>query len=155
MNKNGVRAWAYKYVDKIMANEAEIREAIISVRNDVHHERIGGSGQAYVSDPTANTALANVKPVEYVVVRGQRYRCPEKWLSILAHIKAQCGDIEREVYDAKYLRKLGVEQALDELHISRTTYFNIVDGIKGYAVELGCQEGLLMVCRLEGNNNDR
>ena len=155
MRKNGMRAWCYRYVDKLLFNEEKIRLEVESIRNDRHSERVGGGGNAFISDPTATTALANIKPIDHVTIDGVVYRQPEEWLKLLAHIKSQCCDIEREVYNAKYTKKIGVEQALDELHISRTTYFNIVDGIKGYAVELGCQEGLLMVCRLEGNNNDR
>lgn len=153
MRKNGMRAWCYRYVDKLLFNEEKIRLEVESIRNDRHSERVGGGGNAFISDPTATTALANIKPIDHVTIDGVVYRQPEKWLKLLAHIKSQCCDIEREVYNAKYIQKKGVEQALDELHISRTTYFNIVDGIKGYAVELGCQEGLLMVCRFEGDKN--
>ena len=148
MRKNGMRAWCYRYVDKLLFNEEKIRLEVESIRNDRHSEHVGGGGNAFISDPTATTALANIKPIDHVTIDGVVYRQPEEWLKIMAHVRSQCCDLELKVMEQRYHKRARVRTAIDQLYISRATYFNIVDGIIGYAVELGCQSGLLQVSRI-------
>ena len=147
MKKNAARKNAYKMVDFICYNRDNIRKAVREARLDPHNERTGSNSGAYINDPTANKALADVQPLPKIVLGcGTIVKKPELWLNIIDYVYNQClCEIEQKVFDKRWSEKVKPVETIVDLYIERTTYYSLVHEIKSYIVEFGCQEGVLSV----------
>ena len=145
MKKNAARKNAYKMVDFICYNRDNIRKAVREARLDPHNERRGSNSGAYINDPTANKAMADLQPVPKIILEGRTIEKPELWLSIIDNVYAQFGDVERKIFDKRWTEKVKPVETIVDLYIERTTYYSLVHEIKSYIVEFGCQEGVLSV----------
>ena len=151
MKKKAERKKAYKVVDLICYNRDNIRKAVREARLDPHNERTGSNSGAYINDPTANKALADLQPVPRIVLEGTVIQRPELWLNIIDHAYDQCGEIEQKIFNERWKEKNNADRTSSNLFIDRATYYDIVNNIKSYIVELGCQMGVLRVFPQKNN----
>lgn len=147
MKKNAARKNAYKAVDLICYNRDNIRKAVYEARLDPHNERTGSNSGAHINDPTANKALADIKPLPKIVLAcGTIVKKPELWLNIIDYVYNQClCEIEQKIFNERWKEKNNANRISSSLFIDRTTYYDIVNNIKSCIVELGCQMGVLRV----------
>lgn len=147
MLKNSERKRAYKRVEWMLNHWRAIERAVIEARLDVpRSQNVGGHG-GFVSDPTASAAMRNLTLLKSVMVDDEIVRNPERWLKVIDMVYNQCSDLEKQIFHKRYLEKVNPTRTAIDLFMAETTYFDIVNGIKSYAVELALQDGLITVNR--------
>lgn len=144
MKKNDNRLAVYHYVDKMFYSRDAIKKAVEEARFDSGGAKSGGSGHAFISDPTAKKALKNISGIPSVSLpEGDVVNQPEEWLHILEHVYNSCNDLERKLVDLKYRQQAHYIRICEALKIEQNTYYYLLKDIKAYAVELACQKGLV------------
>lgn len=133
-------------IDMIFYRENEIRRAVKNARLESVGGHTGGSsGHALVSDPTAvqgikaATELKSVTLYDGVVVRH-----PEKWLSVIDATYARLDDWQRRAVKMRYQGEKYTEVAA-KLHISKSTYYAMINEAQNFAIAAACQFGLIKV----------
>lgn len=133
-------------IDMIFYRENEIRRAVKNARLESAGGHTGGSsGHALVSDPTAvqgikaATELKSVTLYDGVVVRH-----PEKWLSVIDATYARLDDWQQRAVKMRYQGEKYTEVGM-KLHISKSTYYAMVNEAQTFAIAAACQLGLVRI----------
>lgn len=140
------------YIEKRFYQYEKIKKAVHEARHDPASTKTGGnsSGHAFVSDPTANVAMKEVMPLRSVVIEVgknevETVREPEKWLKIVeqTYLYYKNGI----VYDILKFRYSGdtYQKTCQQLHISSSTYYQMITEAQHYALACACQVGLVKV----------
>jgi hypothetical protein len=140
-----LRAKGYKLISFVFKHESAIRIAVLEARNTSRKVEGGGHTAGNVSDPTGQTAIRNVTPLEFVTIDGERVLYPEKWLEVIDLTYANTRDEEKNVmrmyhkgYTAESIEAMGVG------YQARTVYY-ILSSFRQLAAEIACQMGLIKV----------
>lgn len=133
-------------IDMIFYREKEIRRAVKNARLESAGGHTGGSsGHALVSDPTAvqgikaATELKSVTLCDGVVVHH-----PEKWLNVIDATYARLDDWQRRAVKMRYQGEKYTEVGA-KLHISKSTYYAMVNEAQTFAIAAACQLGLVRI----------
>jgi len=146
MIKNPERKRAYKRIEWMFRHWRKLERAVLEAREDrPRNQNIGGGHGGYVSDPTASTAIRNITPIKFVEVDDELVRQPERWLSLMEHVYSQCSDVEKQVFHKRYFERVNPTRTAIDLYMAETTYFDLLNGIKSYAVEVALQDGLITI----------
>lgn len=120
-------------IEYIFYNEAEIRELVAEAKQKVVASLVRNDSK--FSDPTAASAIRNLTPIEYVILKERRIRAPEMWLEVIERTRSWCheqgGNFYR-VLRARYLQEK-VTAVCRELGITGDTFYRTLDKIKNYA----------------------
>lgn len=149
VKKKEVRDKAYRLVEKILRNQRSIERAVKEARMQSGGHSGGGSGHAYISDPTAQQAVRLATELQAVTLdNGWTVRLPERWLKIVQHLYRECPATEsramRYYYSGHSAVETGVYCAMDE-----STVYRIRQEFRHMATELACQLGLVRVASVE------
>jgi hypothetical protein len=141
-----------KLIERRFYQYEKIKKAVWEAKNDSGAGKTGGngSGHAFVSDPTANAALQNVMPIYSVEIEIgkndiEKVRDPEKWLAVIAatYRRYEGGIIENLL---KYRYKgEPYQQICMNLHISSSTYYQMITEAQQFALACACQVGLVKI----------
>lgn len=146
MLKHDARKSAYKLVGKILYNERNIELAIKEARmRTTGHTGGAAGGHAYVSDPTAQTAVRLVSALKSVTLDdGWVVRQPERWMRVVKCAYASCYPYEakamRYYYGGHSAVSTGERFGMDE-----STVYRIRNEFLHLATELACQIDLVRV----------
>ena len=139
------------YIEKRFYQYEKIKKAVWEARNDSGIGRTGdnSTGHAFVSDPTADVAVKEVMPIKSVTIKvcndTEIIKQPEKWLTVIeATYKHYEGGIGVELLKHRYSNEY-YQQTCQVLHISSSTYYQIINEVQQYAVSCACQIGLIKV----------
>ena len=122
----------YKTVERRLYTLDALREATVDARADMEAKRVGmqgGGGHAFVSDPTAATAIKHFTPVRSVLIsdgRGniEEVRRPETWLYVIDGALSQLEDFKRNVIEARYKKKHRVIKVSMENPVGERTVYD-------------------------------
>ena len=129
-----------KYIQKAVDDEREQRTA--------RKSHTGGSGHAFISNPTETSALKNVEPVREVSWGQGSYQTvvinPEAWLEVIAetykmHEKQRSGNVMLQRYE--HNKSPGIIAALQGMN--RDTYYDLREEFLNDAVVLATEKNLL------------
>ena len=145
MKKQDVRNKAYRLVEKVLRNQRGIERAVKEARLQPGGHSGGCAGHAFVSDPTAQQAVRLATELSVVTLDdGWTLRMPERWLTIVNHLYAECPATEsnamRYYYGGHNAVETGAHCAMDE-----STVYRIRQEFRHMATELACQYGLVRV----------
>lgn len=149
--QSGIRSRAYKQVDMILKNDRAIKAAVLEIREGKHGSNTGGagSGHAFVSDPTAMTAIANAAPIGAIKLSdGYVVRQPEKWLSVVKYLYYVFPKMEGKAVRYYYDGHSAIETST-KFETSERNFYYIREDFRQAAVELACQYGLVQVGKIE------
>lgn len=149
MKKQDVRNKAYRLVEKVLRNQHGIERAVKEARLQPGGHSGGCAGHAFVSDPTAQQAVRLATELRAVTLDdGWTLRSPERWLTIVNHLYAECPATEsnamRYYYSGHNAVETGAHCAMDE-----STVYRIRQEFRHMATELACQYGLVRVVNAE------
>ena len=140
------------YIEKRFYQYEKIKRAVWEARHDSGANKTGGngSGHAFISDPTANAAMRESMPLYAVTIEigkneVETVKQPEKWLRV---IEATYGNYEGGIVgDLLKYRYNGetYQQTCMDLHISSSTYYQMITEAQQYALACACQVGLVKV----------
>ena len=134
-----------KKIDFVFYNEKNIRQAVIEERETaIKPELKNGSG---LSDPTARDAIRNLTPLSFVKIAGEILKLPESWLVVIDKTYNWCKrqsschyEVLRRKYHNEHFRRICFD-----LHISPTTFHNMVNRARQYAALQAVQLNLIYV----------
>lgn len=140
------------YIEKRFYQYEKIKQAVYEARNDSGciHTNGNDGGRSLISNPTANIALKDIMPLKSVVINVgknevETIKQPEKWMKIVeaTYKKYENGII----YDILKFRYNGetYQKTCMELHISSSTYYQMITEAQHYALACACQLGLVKV----------
>lgn len=140
------------YIEKRFYQYEKIKKAVWEARNDSGINKTGGnsSGHAFVSDPTANVAIKTATPLKSIVIETGKYtteviKNPEKWIAIIeATYDHYSGGIVIDLLKYRYSNE-PYQQTCIKLHISSSTYYQMITEAQQYAIACACQAGLVKV----------
>lgn len=146
---NGTRKYS-KLIERRFFQKEKIERAVWEAKNDSGSVKTGGGGHAFVSDPTANKALRNVVPLKSVDIEVgknevETIRDPEKWLQVIhATYRHYEGGIVESLLKYRYAGETYQKTCMN-LHISSTTYYQMITEVQQFALACACQVGLVRV----------
>ena len=145
MKKRDARNNAYRLVERVLRNQRSIERAVKEARLQPRGHSGGSAGHAFVSDPTAQQAVRLATELKVVTLDdGWTLRMPERWLTIVNHLYAECPATEsnamRYYYSGHTAVETGLHCAMDE-----STVYRIRQEFRHMATELACQYGLVRV----------
>jgi len=148
---NGTRKYG-KLIERRFFQEDKIRQAVFEVRNDSGAGKTGGngSGHAFVSDPTASAAIREISPLRAVEIEAgknetETIKWPEKWLAVIeATYRHYEGGIMEELLKYRYAGET-YQWTCSKLHISNSTYYQMITEVQQFALACACQIGLVKV----------
>lgn len=116
-------------IEKNLALYKDIKKAIALAREEQltagGHSGGGASTHAFVSDPTASTAMKLAEPLKCVYVGGWRVDQPEAWVKAIDRVFADMGQrLEAQAARRRYIHGEKPEFTMDNMQISRQTYYN-------------------------------
>ncbi len=147
---------AQKLVEKRLGQYALIKKAVADCRADKNFNgKSGGKGKAYISDPTANTAISNVTPLACIVIeinkKSTKIKYPEKWLELgkavfehFANTNNININVKRLLY-YKFIKHKNYNFICTKLGISKSKYYKELDKILWFGISYACQIGLMKV----------
>lgn len=146
MTVNYKRVKAYGIVEFMLRNQKEIEFAVYERRHGkMSHGKTGGSGKAFISDPTAKEAIDNVTPLPAVELpNGSVVREPEKWIKVMHFVYGAMDPIERKIMQMFYSGKSVIAVSI-ECHVDESTVYRVRGEYRHRATEAACQEGLVKV----------
>ena len=135
-----------RQIDFVFFAEKEIRAAVIDARNRPSGGTTGGSnGHAFISDPTAMTAMRNTAELKSIVLRSERkVSYPERWLAVIERTYCACDDIKKQVAKRHYQGE-HYGRTCRELAITQSTYSYLLNDVRHFAVMCAIQMGLIRV----------
>ena len=105
----------------------------------------GSSGHALVSDPTAVQGIKAATELKSVTLYdGVVVHYPEKWLNVIDATYARLDDWQRRAVRMRYQGEKYTEVGA-KLHISKSTYYAMVNEAQTFAIAAACQLGLVRV----------
>ena len=135
-------------IKRVFAWENDIRAAIYAARNDrPRGEKLIGGGK-YGGSPTENQAIANITPLKSVTLpNGFILRQPEKWINVIESTYDYFSDklmrdaFQRGSHGQRYWH------ICEELHISKSSFYNIMVRGEDFAVAAACELGLISIIK--------
>lgn len=148
----GIRKYNSKLIERRFFQEDKIRRAVFEARHDSGGGKTGGggSGHAFVSDPTASAAMREVSPLRAVEIElgkneTETVKWPEKWLAVIeATYRRYEKGVGAQILKDRYRGESPVKTCMEN-YISRTTYYSVVSEIDSFAMMCACQVGLVRV----------
>ena len=139
-------------IERRFFQEEKIRKAVIAARNDSGAGKTGGggSGHAFVSDPTANVAMNNVSFLRTVDIEigkneVETVKWPEKWLAVIkATYSFYSGGVIGELLRCRYSGE-PYQTTCINMNISKSLYYQMMVEVQSYALACACQVGLAKV----------
>lgn len=128
-----------------------IRQAVSTARleQETHGVTTGGSGHAFISDPTALLAMKRTTPLKSIKivtqVHGEETICnPEEWLSVIDRLyKLYEHQMAGKCMRKRFVKHEGPLSIMVQMGISKGTYYNWRDEfIRDFAM-LAIQEKLI------------
>lgn len=115
----------FRTIEKHLYNQQKIERAVIEARAEQlgnHGPKIGGGGaHAFISDPTAQTAIKLAMPIRAVVVPTMgTVLYPEEWVLIINNAYESQGEKKKEILKRRYYYHnasaihLGIEYGMSE-----------------------------------------
>lgn len=127
---------ARSFIEWCFENEKDIELAVVETKLKSCKQKVGGvpSNHAFVSDPTAITAIRNVQELKSVVVELRTrlngrpetmvLRFPERWLSVVRQTKSfYAGKVQGDIISLKYTENFSVAEICKKLGIKRSSFF--------------------------------
>lgn len=142
-------------IKKVFAWENDIRAAIYAARHDrPRREKLPGGGK-YGGSPTENEAIANITPLKAVTLpNGFILRQPEKWIHVIESTYDYFSDklmrdaFQRGSHGQRYWH------ICEELHISKSSFYNIMVRGEDFAVAVACELGLISIIKPGREKNE-
>ena len=134
-----------KKIDFVFFNEKNIRQAVIEEREDaIKPELKNGSG---LSDPTARDAIRNLTPLPFIKLAGEILKFPESWLNVIDKTYNWCKRQSACHYETVRRKYLGIHyrKICFDLHISITTFHNLINRARQYAALQAVQLNLIFI----------
>ncbi len=129
-------------IETMLYKQKAIRDAVMDYRANMGgHTGGNAGGHAYVSDPTANTAIRNAEEIRAVTLdTGERVRWPERWVALFDALIswAEEDSIKRGLLKRRYKGEDYRVTCL-ELAISQSTYSANLQEMRAYALAIACQ----------------
>ena len=132
-------------IDFVFYNEKNIRLAVIEEREaPIKPELKNGSG---LSDPTARDAIRNLTPLLFVEIAGDFLKFPESWLEVIDKTYNWCKRQSIVHFESVRRKYLGdhYKKICRDLHISATTFHNMIHRARQYAALQAVQLHLIFV----------
>lgn len=148
----GIRKYNSKLIERRFFQEDKIRRAVFEARYDSGGGKTGGggSGHAFVSDPTASAAMREVSPLRAIEIElgkneTETIKWPEKWLAVIeATYRRYEGGIIEQLLKYRYAGE-PYQKTCMELHISSSTYYQMITEVQQFALACACQVGVVRV----------
>ena len=133
-------------IKKVFAWEKEIRAAIYAARNDrPRREKLPGGGK-FGGSPTENEAIAHMTPLRSVTLpNGFVLRRPEKWVEVIDSTYSYFNDNAMRAAFQRGSQGERYWHICDELHISKSSFYNVMVRGEDYAVAVACELGLISI----------
>lgn len=133
-------------IDMIFYREKEIRRAIRKARLDSPIKPISGSIEhSLVSDPTAIQGIKAATELKSVTLYdGVVIQYPEKWLNVIDETYARLDEWKRRAVRMRYQGEKYTEVGM-KLHISKSTYYAMINEAQHFAIAAACQFGLIRI----------
>lgn len=110
------------------------------------------TGHAFVSDPTCQKALDHTRPITTIVLVHSRHneevvKWPEIWLDVYDTTKREFvyDELTSTIMLDRYYNEKGKNDTLKELNISHTVYYNAVNAIVNFGINVALQDGLIAI----------
>ena len=135
----------FRKIDFVFFNEKNIREIVFESReNNFKPELKNGSG---ISDPTARDAIRNLTPLAKITVCGITLKFPESWLEVIDKTYNWCKRQSETHFESVRRKYLGdhYKKICRDLHISATTFHNMIHRARQYAALQAVQLHLIFV----------
>lgn len=148
----GIRKYNSKLIERRFFQEEKIRRAVFEARHDSGGGKTGGggSGHAFVSDPTASAAMREVSPLRAIEIETgknetETVKWPEKWLAVIEATYRRYGDgIIGELLHRRYSGE-PYQTTCINLHISKSLYYQMMTEVQSFALACACQAGVAKV----------
>ena len=133
-------------IDMIFYREKEIRRAVKNARLESAGGHTGGSsGQALVRDPAAVLGIKAATDLKSVTLYdGVIIHHPEKWLNVIDATYTRLDDWQRQAVKMRYAGEKYTHVGAT-LHISKSTYYSMLNEAQHFAIAAACQFGLVKV----------
>jgi hypothetical protein len=136
----------------------EIKREVEEIRAEMgyyqSHNSDGGasSNRAFISDPTASTALKRVGEIKKVIINSGRIdedtiMDPEKWVKAIDQtmIRTKREPLIYEVLNRRFMKNEPMPTTCIDMEISKNKYYRLRDAGLYYAKECAIQLGLIKV----------
>lgn len=148
----GIRKYNSKLIERRFFQEDKIRRAVFEARHDSGGGKTGGggSGHAFVSDPTASAAMREVSPLRAIEIETgknetETIKWPEKWLAVIeATYRHYSGGVVEQLLKRRYAGENHVQTCM-ELCISQNVYYCMLREAGQFTLACACQVGLVRV----------
>lgn len=148
----------FKLVEKRFYQAKLIRREITSYRKErkiyiaaINFEG-GGTGHAFISDPTCQKALDHIRPITSIVLVKSKHneeviKWPEIWLGVYDTTEREFAynELTSTIMRDRYYHAKGKKETLKELNISHTIYYNTVNAIVNFGINVALQDGLIAI----------
>ena len=148
----------FKLLEKMFWHYNEIKREINEIRAEMgyyqSHKADGGasSNRAFISDPTASTALKRIGEIHKVIINSGRLdedtiEEPERWLIAIEQtmIRVKKEPLMYEVLNRRFMLNEPMPTTCIDLEISKNKYYRLRDAGLYYAKECAIQLGLIKV----------
>lgn len=134
-----------RLIENMFYHQAAIERAVREAREDSGKGKHtgGAGGHSYVSDPTAIQGVNNAMEIPCVTLDdGSVVHRPEAWLRVIHATYNQGDDTQKRAVKMRYYGYTW-DYIYDQLHISKTTYYFLLDQAHKYAIAAACQEKVI------------
>ena len=101
---------------------------------------------AFISDTTANTAIANVSELKYVTLDdGTLVTYPERWIKVIKSMYDSVGDRERKALQMRYDEGQKHYYITCELNMSANMLYCVINDARNYILAGACQLGMIRI----------
>lgn len=148
----------FKLVEKRFYQSKLIRKEITDKRAEresyIQATKFGGNstGHAFISDPTCQKALDHIRPITSIILVKSKYneeviKWPEIWLDVYDTTKREFAydELTSTIMLDRYYNEKGKKETLKELNISHTIYYNAVNAIVNFGINVALQDGLIAI----------
>lgn len=135
----------FQKIDFVFYNEEKIKQTVIEEREiSFKPELRNGSG---ISDPTARNAIRNLTPLFSIKLCGIVLKFPESWLDVIQKTYSWCKRQSATHFESVRRKYLGehYNSICHDLHISKTTFNNLIHRARQYAALQAVQLRLIFV----------
>jgi hypothetical protein len=147
-----------RLLEKMFWHYAEIKREVQEVRAEIGYyqshnsDGAASSNRAFISDPTASTALKRVLEISKIIINSGKIEedtveSPEKWLVVVEQTMAYSRKepLLHEILDRRFIKNEPMPTTCIDLEISKDKYYRLRDAGLYYAKECAIQLGLIKV----------
>ena len=148
----------FKLLEKMFWHYNEIKHEVEEIRAEMgyyqSHKSDGGasSNRAFISDPTASTALKRVGEIKKVIINSGKLDedtiiDPEKWVMAIDQtmLRTKREPLIYEVLNRRFMKNEPMPTTCIDMEISKNKYYRLRDAGLYYAKECAIQLGLIKV----------